>query len=410
MNLRAKISVIYHKVNQCVKQYIYNKKLKTGRLLEAKIQRPEVDGVKVCVFSPHTREKFEMPPVLDFIRGTFEIDYPEIALWKFHDSMIFFKSDVVLTKDGNAVWPKYFKYNYNHNITYDRITGITPDGLCEHQGILCLKNPRRVTEIDVAFSMIGVCDNIWAHALVEYLPKLGVLEDAIKDSEKKITLIIPEYTDNQLKEIVNGILKKYNVNIYQISEDEAIKAKVLYFIERPTTFTDHEVSVSVGDSTIPKATANFVKKEIVEPLQSGITVNSSYKRLFLARRGGFGKGLLNGDEVEKYFENLGFLFVEPHKLSLKEKITMFMSADYIVGPGGSAFTNLIFCRPGTKVIKFCNFQRQFEDYMCLPIQHFGVDLICVTGRDDKASINPSHCSYYIPMDSIKEACEYHGII
>ncbi len=405
-----KLSKLILILNKYINSAFYKFNRALGRILEAKIQKPENEGKKIVVFKPQTKETFVMPHVLGFINGSFEIDYPEISLWKFEKASIFYKSDVVLTKSGNVIWPKYFKYNYNHNITIDRNTVQDSYGLCEHNGILSIKKPKHVKIIDVVFSMIGVYDNIWAHALVEYIPKISVLSNAIKDSNRKVTVVIPEYTDGQLKEIVLDILKKYDVNIYQMSSNETIEAEILYYIERPTTFTDRETSVSIGDSTIPVATANYVKKEIVEPLQIDVKLNPSYKRIFLARRGGLGKGLINGSDVENYFEKLGFVFVEPHKLSLKEKVEMFMSAEYIAGPGGSAFTNLIFCRPGTKVIKFSNFQRQFENYISLSIQHFGIDVIYLTGIDDKSASNLTHCSYYLPLDKVKQACEYHGII
>lgn len=397
-------------LNKYITSGLYKCKRASGCVIEAKIQKPENEGVKIAVFKPETKETFVMPHVLGFINGSFEIDYQEISLWRFEKSMISYKSDVVLTKSGNAIWPKYFKYNYNHNITNDKNTVHDSDGLCEHNGVLSIKKPRKIKKIDIVFSMIGVYDNIWAHALVEYIPKLSVLENAIKDCNDKVTVVIPDYTDKQLKEIVFNILKKYDVNIYQIEPNETIEADILYYIERPTTFTDCETNVSVGDSTVPKATADYVKKEIVVPLQHDVNLNPLYKRIFLARRGGLGKGLINGSEVEQFFENLGFVFVEPHKISLKEKVELFMSAEYIVGPGGSAFTNLIFCRPGTKVIKFSNFQRQFENYTCLSVQHFGIDVIYLTGRDDKSAVNISHCSYYLPLEKVKQACEYHGLI
>lgn len=410
MKYLVKFSKLILLISKQLDQLLYSYKLKVGKIQEVEISRPEDEGSKIFVFKEKTKENFVMPHVLGFIEGNFTIDYQEIALWRFDDAQIFYKSDVVITKQGNAIWPKYYKYNYNHNITLDKNTVFLPDGLSEHNGKLSIKHYSKVTNLDVVFSMIGVFDNIWAHALVEYVPKLGVLENAIKDSAQKITVVVPEYNDKQLKEIVYSILNRYDVNIYQISEGEAIKASALYFMERPTTFTDHETNVSVGDSTVPEVTANFVKREIVEPLQRDVELNPLYKKIFLARRGGLGKGLINGPEVEKFFEDLGFVFVEPHKLSLKEKVAMFMSADYIAGPGGSAFTNLIFCRPGTKAIKFSNFQRQFENLTCLSIQHFGIDVIYLTGRDDKSAPNLSHCSYYLPMDKVKKACEYHGII
>ena len=101
--------------------------------------------------------------------------------------------------------------------------------------------------------------------------------------------------------------------------------------------------------------------------------------------------------------------MEPHKVSFEEKIQIFQSAEVIAGPSGSAFSNLLFCRPNTKVLIFSNYQRVFENYSSMPLQYYGVDIHYVTGYDDKIQ-NPAHCSYYIPMEKVISAAKLYGII
>jgi hypothetical protein len=52
------------------------------------------------------------------------------------------------------------------------------------------------------------------------------------------------------------------------------------------------------------------------------------------------------DELQEH----GFEIVEPEKLSPLQQIRTFSSASVIVGAGGSALFNTVFCHPGTKLI------------------------------------------------------------
>jgi capsular polysaccharide biosynthesis protein len=58
----------------------------------------------------------------------------------------------------------------------------------------------------------------------------------------------------------------------------------------------------------------------------------------------------NESEVANTFARRGFDIIDPSKLSYAQQISLFQNADVIAGAHGSAFANLIWSRPGTKVI------------------------------------------------------------
>lgn len=73
-------------------------------------------------------------------------------------------------------------------------------------------------------------------------------------------------------------------------------------------------------------------------------------RMGQARRGVSTRQMLNEAELAKAVSALGFEVIEPEQLSPAEQIAAFGSADVVVGPSGSAMFNVVFCRPGTKVL------------------------------------------------------------
>lgn len=379
---------------------------KQGKILSAKINNAESLGSKVSVFKPETVEEVDMHKVYGFIvDGSFKVNYPEIDLWKFTDAMVIGRTDFVFDNKGNVFWKKYFAYNYSKNIASDRLLEK------EENGIVYYRKPKHILNVDVAFSMLGVHAHIWSHSLSEYFPKLAVLQNAIDDAGGELTVLVPNYQDLQLKEVIYNELNKHKgIKILVIDDEVAVKVKCLYYMERPTTFTDHEVSVALGDDVQPKVVADILKEKLVTPLLNEINQNAKPIKLYLPRRG-FGRNLTNWGEVEEYFRKEGFYFLEaPHKLSLKEKVQLFNSAEVIAGPFGSAFSNIIFCKPGTKMLLFCNFSRFYEAWLCLHKKYFNFDMLWVTGFDDKTAKNPSHCSFYIPLQKIKDAAKYFGIV
>jgi len=78
---------------------------------------------------------------------------------------------------------------------------------------------------------------------------------------------------------------------------------------------------------------------------------SSYgKKIYLKRKGK--RELVNGAEIEEYLEDLGFEAVLCENYTIAEQAAIFYNADVVIGPHGAAFTNVVFCRPGTKIIEF----------------------------------------------------------
>ncbi len=73
-------------------------------------------------------------------------------------------------------------------------------------------------------------------------------------------------------------------------------------------------------------------------------------RMGQTRRGNSTRQMLNEAEVVAAVIGLGFRVIEPEQLSLAAQIAAFASADIVVGPSGSAMFNVVFCRPGTKVL------------------------------------------------------------
>ena len=60
--------------------------------------------------------------------------------------------------------------------------------------------------------------------------------------------------------------------------------------------------------------------------------------------------------------SLGFEIVKPSKLSFTKQIYTFWNAKVIIGAHGAAFTNILFCKPKTKIIEFRPYGHPGKNY------------------------------------------------
>ncbi|WP_127586762.1 glycosyltransferase family 61 protein [Paenibacillus koleovorans] len=99
----------------------------------------------------------------------------------------------------------------------------------------------------------------------------------------------------------------------------------------------------------PPYSVKFVRNELLKAYDPKPV--KGYERIYLSRAGTRRRRVTNEVEVMRLMSEYGFKLISPEQLSMATQIEIFSSAKVIAGPHGSAFTNLIFCKPGTKVIE-----------------------------------------------------------
>lgn len=74
-------------------------------------------------------------------------------------------------------------------------------------------------------------------------------------------------------------------------------------------------------------------------------------KLYISRRDSSRRKLANEAELEAALADLGFSVVCPGHLSFEDQVRLFRNAEVIVSPHGAGLANVLFCRPGTRVIE-----------------------------------------------------------
>jgi tetratricopeptide (TPR) repeat protein len=74
-------------------------------------------------------------------------------------------------------------------------------------------------------------------------------------------------------------------------------------------------------------------------------------KIYLSRASTSYRRLRNEPEIIDTLSKSGFVAVQPEQLAITDQISLFAHAEAIVAPHGAALSNLVFCRPGTKVVE-----------------------------------------------------------
>lgn len=84
-------------------------------------------------------------------------------------------------------------------------------------------------------------------------------------------------------------------------------------------------------------------------------------RIFVTRARA-ARSLLNESEVADFLVRRGYLIVDPGGLSVREQMTLFQRATYVVGAHGAGLTNLAWCAPATRVVEILRPDRNLDCY------------------------------------------------
>ena len=345
-----------------------------------------------CHIQDEMWEDVNLAEVYNITQGiTFKALYPELNIYKFTNACIFAYSDMVI-ENNLVMWDKAYFPTFSKTIPRDK------NLLSYNEEAVKIKKYDEVIIKGKCFSLVGTYSYIWSHFVLQYVSKLFIA-DKMGVIDKNTTILVPTYEDKHLQRIVESYVNQLDVKIMYLNKDKKYRCDELYFI--PTMCSTPNVCKYLlpQDYVMPAVTKSAIKEYLISPYLSYRDENKNYK-LYLIRREG-ARALINWKEIENFFEAEGFTLLEPHKIPFEEKIDLFSNASVVVGPFSSAFTNIIWCRPKTKILMLSNHPRTVESSFCELGDIAEASMMYVTGEDKEK--NNAHTDFYISLDKVKQA-------
>lgn len=269
-----------------------------------------------------------------------------VRMYEFNNGTVIGGSNVILLESGAAF--------YNHTVAPD--VNYTDQAFTDYRVRYRLRRHNRIYfrrgEAKVLDKACTFCCNYssnYYHFVFECLSKFFALAHSEIDAD------IPLVVDDSVRMIpqFSELVKLFNTegrDIVYVMERELIKARVLYAFSPvnyiPANYVDYR-NIDSSSFRFRPGCLDFLRG-CVEAGSLSMSGNHEEK-IFISRRNNSNRAY-NNDEIEECLSEAGFGILHPELMSFREQAAAFYGARLIVGATGAALTNIIFCRPGTKVV------------------------------------------------------------
>jgi capsular polysaccharide biosynthesis protein len=308
---------------------------------------------------------------------------PELGIYRLADVRVVRGSTVVSDRE-------IFLYDLGADSQYEFAAG-TWNHLFTHSenpelAIVSFDSREPVT-LNSAIMLTGRSASNYFHSLIEYLPRLFLV---LRDPKlRDVPLLITDDWPATLQEALQHLCAGREV--IKISREMNFVVNELFIPSMHTCIFDSTRRPWIYGSRFSPELLTELRNQLWDwsrPFQS------QGARIFLLRQRG-ARALENAAEIERIAAESGLRLVAPEDLTLQEQIGMFASATHIVGIGGAAFANTVFCSPGTKILSLV--AQQLRDFVihAAIAGHSGSQMSLVLGRTSSAAKNFTYRREYL---------------
>lgn len=136
--------------------------------------------------------------------------------------------------------------------------------------------------------------------------------------------------------------------------------------------------------------------------------SSTPRRLFLSRAGAASRHIRNSGEIQSVLDAADFTTIAPETLPLPVQRGLLAGADVIAAPAGSALMNLMFCRPGTRLLLLHAPTHLHPVYADLSA-HLGLHVWSLAGKTPAGpaarTLIPRHDDFLVPPPDLQAALD-----
>jgi capsular polysaccharide biosynthesis protein len=284
-----------------------------------------MEGHFIELYGDHSSE-FHMPKGLDEtipweLRQNLRRSHPNPFVAVIPDGRIWGWKGAVITPDNKLLW----------DVSIEHV-----EKAAEQHSVFAQDSlPPAEYVPDTVGVLTYTASDSYFHWMLDVLPRMDLIQKSGIAIDKFAFNTIPSSPFQQESLAILGIPPEKRL---EIGGNVHLKAKRLV------------VPSLIGyTSNYPKWAVDFLRKEFSQQADAGRT--GEYQRIYLSRADASHRKVTNEDQVMDVLEAYRFKKITLSDFSIAEQIGIFASAQIIVSPHGANLTNLVFCRPGTKVIE-----------------------------------------------------------
>lgn len=335
-------------------------------------------------------------------QSTESVRLPEIHYYVFERARVSVNSSSVILNDKQVIIDRapvldQSKCNY------------AGGQIIAHGGNTALVRLGKSTHIEKGIFLGGNGTSNYYHWMIEILPKLEFLSKLPEHYQNYPLLVSDDIVRiPSFREILD--LFAHGCEPIVLNKHLSYVVDELVYINSPSNIPFNLVGnqkAKPSDCAIDSLSINYVRKVALQHALRVTALSNYPKKIFLCRKSGIRN--YNQDEVFNYLADLGFKKIFLEDLSFMEQVKTIHQADFIVGPTGAAWTNLIFCKSGAKGL--CWMADETGDFSAFSsiAGMTGVDLRYVTYQSDVRSTQELYFKdYYIALSMIEKGLSALG--
>lgn len=227
------------------------------------------------------------------------------------------------------------------------------------------------TNIEKGIFLGGSWSTNWYHWVIEILSRVELI-DKLPKSLGDYPLIVPKRCMAS-KNHLDFFKLLFRDRAY-VEVNSSVRVGQLIFVESPALLVP-KLNVE-NESMINQLYLGAIRIDILKMYRNRLMTvlnkknqsklgKSSFKNIFLARKQN--KRLYNQSDVIRVLKKYNFEAVFFEELSVEEQLFLIHNADFIVGPTGAAWANMLFSNATKAIIWMPNFLRGVQTYVSLAV-------------------------------------------
>lgn len=180
------------------------------------------------------------------------------------------------------------------------------------------------------------------------------------------------------------------------------------FLKNHTQVFCHDLKISSFSATNQHHFPHPYHADVMRLLRDRMLVENSNlagdlpQKIYINRLDTMARRLANEEEVIKCVEAHGFTSISLSGLSLAQQAALFSNATHVIAPHGAGETNVLFCKPGTKLLELL-----LDKYVQWSMRRINslVPIVygCVIGREDGNEQHTWKRTWTIDIDQVCSA-------
>jgi len=306
-----------------------------------------------------------------YLRHHFSIIFDSINKFKtfeiLHHEMSGINFDSILRQKGlnfsilisNAeIWHQRFVLNDNRIINFDATASPDLDFVAGVWPYISMTKPKNSTcallipagnslHLSEAIFLMGRVDENWYHFLLDTLPRLLFLENLPAHIPLLVRNDIPETS----KEFLQNITSR---QVIEVDASDILYVGKLHVIPGRSTIFDSRPPKGMSQVELSPLVTKLLRDKVLKvlPINSNLHLE---ERIFFKRKS-VTRNVINWSKIRQILVCFSFREIPLDTEFFRDQVKVFFTANFVVSPGGAVLSNIIFMKPGSKLLALTSFR------------------------------------------------------